>query len=322
MSLVQINTPKTLENRFLGFVSGKRRFSTMQNQKTTKSNSKGLEDDRWVYFLKPEFRSANLAEFKVLSIEVASGPKTCAWAYSRKLACTGFGDKAKSPCLETAGNGRHVQVAGCRSDRADLYFSDRVLFYDLIDRELAIHQATCKALGQIPVVRLDTFSSLWLWQKRDFLPIMHKYMAMGVVFYDYVKAPIEVIKKAMALSPDLDLSISFHEQMHHLEVREALKISRLVVPFDVSKPEGLPKTWRGFPVINGDRHDLRFIEKTGIVIGLCAKVTQNGKPSPMATCGWVQQTKTQKKAKTQNKATNLLQWPFEPVWENTANLLN
>ena len=34
----------------------------------------------------------------------------------------------------------------------------------------------------------------------------------------------------------------------------------------------LPKTWRGYPVINGDEHDARFTDAgPGVIIGLIAK---------------------------------------------------
>ena len=33
----------------------------------------------------------------------------------------------------------------------------------------------------------------------------------------------------------------------------------------------LPKTWKGFEVINGDENDLRFLDKQGVVVGLIEK---------------------------------------------------
>ena len=33
----------------------------------------------------------------------------------------------------------------------------------------------------------------------------------------------------------------------------------------------LPKKWKGRRVINGDKHDLRFLDPTGVIIGLVAK---------------------------------------------------
>ena len=33
----------------------------------------------------------------------------------------------------------------------------------------------------------------------------------------------------------------------------------------------LPTHWNGFPVINGDENDLRFLDPKGVVVGLKAK---------------------------------------------------
>ena len=33
----------------------------------------------------------------------------------------------------------------------------------------------------------------------------------------------------------------------------------------------LPKTWKGFEVVNGDENDLRFRDKKGVVVGLIEK---------------------------------------------------
>ena len=33
----------------------------------------------------------------------------------------------------------------------------------------------------------------------------------------------------------------------------------------------LPKTWKGFDVVNGDETDLRFLDKRGVVVGLIEK---------------------------------------------------
>jgi hypothetical protein len=33
----------------------------------------------------------------------------------------------------------------------------------------------------------------------------------------------------------------------------------------------LPKTWKGFQVVNGDDTDLRFLDKRGVVVGLIEK---------------------------------------------------
>ena len=39
----------------------------------------------------------------------------------------------------------------------------------------------------------------------------------------------------------------------------------------------LPKTWNGYEVINGDKHDLRFLDKSNVIVGLTHKKTNGRK---------------------------------------------
>ena len=39
----------------------------------------------------------------------------------------------------------------------------------------------------------------------------------------------------------------------------------------VFRSKVLPTHWQGFPVINGDENDLRFLDPKGVVVGLTAK---------------------------------------------------
>lgn len=44
------------------------------------------------------------------------------------------------------------------------------------------------------------------------------------------------------------------------------------VCFDVKRGEELPETYRGFKVIDGDIHDLRFLDESGVIVGLRYKL--------------------------------------------------
>ena len=45
----------------------------------------------------------------------------------------------------------------------------------------------------------------------------------------------------------------------------------VAVVFDRYMGESLPKTWRGYEVIDGDISDTRFLDKRGVVVGLHLK---------------------------------------------------
>ena len=53
---------------------------------------------------------------------------------------------------------------------------------------------------------------------------------------------------------------------------EALRNGRNVAAvFSTKKGEALPKTYKGYEVIDGDLHDVRYKDKQGVVVGLRAK---------------------------------------------------
>jgi hypothetical protein len=45
----------------------------------------------------------------------------------------------------------------------------------------------------------------------------------------------------------------------------------VAVVFSTKKKDALPETYLGAPVIDGDTHDLRFLDPRGVVVGLRAK---------------------------------------------------
>ena len=49
------------------------------------------------------------------------------------------------------------------------------------------------------------------------------------------------------------------------------KQGNVAVVFGITKDQALPKTWKGYPVISGDEHDVRFTDPKGVVVGLHVK---------------------------------------------------
>lgn len=120
-------------------------------------------------------------------------------------------------------------------------------------------------LGLIPCVRLNGTSDLpWLALK------MAKEFP-SVQFYDYTKIP----RPWERTLPNYHLTFSLSES-NRLEALEALSHGiNVAVVFSTPKGSQLPTLWNGFPVLDGDTTDLRFLDSvqgTGpFVIGLRAK---------------------------------------------------
>ena len=86
-----------------------------------------------------------------------------------------------------------------------------------------------------------------------------------VQFYDYTKLDNRFINKK--LPANYHLTFSRAEDNDH-KLKKVLKHTSAAVVF----ADKLPKTWRGYPVINGDEHDARFTDAgPGVIIGLIAK---------------------------------------------------
>jgi hypothetical protein len=56
--------------------------------------------------------------------------------------------------------------------------------------------------------------------------------------------------------------------------------THVAVVFTKRRGDALPATWNGLSVIDGDLHDCRFLDPTGVVVGLRAKETAKEAQSP------------------------------------------
>jgi hypothetical protein len=88
-----------------------------------------------------------------------------------------------------------------------------------------------------------------------------------VQFYDYTKNPSRMKKYLRGEMPaNYHLTFS-RSECNHETCLEILEMGGNVAAVF----EKMPETWCGKEVISGDDHDLRFLDKTGVVVGLKAK---------------------------------------------------
>lgn len=128
-------------------------------------------------------------------------------------------------------------------------------------------RAAMRRHGEINL-RLNTTSDI-RWEIL-FPEMIATLAAAGVHLYDYTAwAPSD-----RAASDIYHLTYSAKESAH---TPDAYLVSILrsggnvAVPFDTRRGEALPATWHGFPVIDGDEHDERRRDPSGVVVGLRAK---------------------------------------------------
>jgi hypothetical protein len=99
----------------------------------------------------------------------------------------------------------------------------------------------------------------------------------NVTFYDYTKDPSRMARfiRKTGWPKNYHLTFSLAEDNRNVAKKFLEQGGTVAAVFNVEKnpkSEGpLPRTWAGFPVIDADKHDYRFLDQPGTVAGLRAK---------------------------------------------------
>ena len=178
-------------------------------------------------------------------------------------------------CLNTAGRGAFSNVQNARVRKTDLLFNNRETFLTLLTADLHKAQAEADKLGKTLVVRLNGTSDLPWYEWLDFATFPR------AIFYDYTKGVERYQAYLQGKVPtNYHLAFSFTPEHKAESLAFLAQSGRVSVVFSGA----LPETWEGFPVVNGDEHDLIFIQPKGSVLGLKAK----GKAKGMTAGGFIQ----------------------------------
>ena len=178
------------------------------------------------------------------------------------------------PCLRWAGRGQMSSVQRGRERKTMWYLSDRVGFMDALVNDITVFRRRCIKNAVQPCVRLNGTSDI-MYEKSG---IMEQFP--DVQFYDYTK----IVKRAYAdLPSNYHLTLSYSEA----DMDYADSVHQAVLDTGVNMAvvfrDRLPDTFRGLPVFNADKDDLRFLDTTHGVAGLLAK----GKKAKQDKSGFV-----------------------------------
>lgn len=175
----------------------------------------------------------------------------------------------KASCLNTAGRGIFDTVQAGRLRKRRLFMRHRDTFLDQLIGDIAKLCRHADRLGLEPAVRLNGTSDIaWELIAADIIR-----MFPNVQFYDYTKIAV----RARASKTSAGWPKNYHLTFSRSETNDAKAESVLetggtvAVVFDTRKSRPLPESWHGFPVVDGDLSDLRFLDPAGHVIGLRAK---------------------------------------------------
>ena len=183
----------------------------------------------------------------------------------------------RNVCLVQSGHEKIDFLAGisrtqdARNRRTMLYFANRELFCKLLDVEIQRAKRKAEREGHIFAIRFNCTSDIPLTSLNKFpngQNILERYSDVHI--YDYTKRPMNL--KIASQHKNYHVVLSYYKGNDSLAKEWLSKGGSIAVVFGVAKEDQMPKTFFGYPVINGDRYDARFLDPKNCVVGLKYKV--------------------------------------------------
>jgi hypothetical protein len=182
----------------------------------------------------------------------------------------------KEACLNSAGRGAFNSVQASRVKKTRWFFSDRNSFMEALYEDCKALVRKAKRAGMLPCIRLNGTSDLAF--HRLIVPSQGKTLMEcfpDVPFYDYSKSVKKALDNARGLhAANYYVTFSRDSAANENECAEVLRAGGNV---SVVFRDTLPATYWHRPVLDGDLHDLRFLDRraraghSGFIIGLKAK---------------------------------------------------
>ena len=168
-------------------------------------------------------------------------------------------------CLFTAGRGAFSNVIKARQNKTEYYLQDKKAFINQLATELIkIDKKASKNKNQT-LIRLNGTSDL------DFIFLLKKYANFDISnynnlhFYDYTK----ILGKVKKYSNNKNYTLTFSRaEDNEQDIFQAVKYGANV---SAVFNGNLPKTYKGIPVIDGDKTDNEMLKYKGFILGLKAK---------------------------------------------------
>ena len=221
----------------------------------TSGNQKILKGEKLGYITKGiHLAPANLAGYEV-----------CQW---RSKGCT-------ASCLNTAGRGQMNSVQQSRIAKTKLFFEQKMDFFTKLSKEITSTIKSSIKKEMQAVFRLNLTSDI-SWESEineDGVTIFEKFGKTQ--FYDYTKSfkrMCSFLDKPF-IKGEAKFPSNYHLTFSRSENNDKKCEMVLTMGGNVAVVfrNQLPKTWKGFDVVNGDETDLRFLDKRGVVVGLIEK---------------------------------------------------
>lgn len=174
----------------------------------------------------------------------------------------------KAACLYSAGRGRMPSVYEARIQKTLEFAANPRAFVEQLAKDVKKAITKAKNKKMIPCVRLNGTSDL-PWENmggEEKESLMARFP--NVQFYDYTKNAKRAIAFALGKMPK-----NYHLTFSKSECNgsDCIKVLKAGGNVAVVFSGKLPSSYLGFPVVDGDESDLRFLDGQGVVVGLKAK---------------------------------------------------
>lgn len=180
----------------------------------------------------------------------------------------------RAACLYSAGRGRFTNVQAARVKRTRWYHEDRASFIDALAADVDTLTRYATRHGLTPAVRLNGTSDI-LWERVAPALLAHA-NDNGALVYDYTK----IHNRRVPSWYRLTWSWSGANPRYANRWRDALAAGHnIAVVMDTPRHATLPAAWNGVTVIDGDAHDIRPRDPSGVIVGLRAKGAARGDTS-------------------------------------------
>jgi len=162
-------------------------------------------------------------------------------------------------CLNSAGMGKFSNVQKARIAKTAWFNLDPVGFIDALAKDVDRFANWAIRKGLVPVIRPNGTSDI-RWERYG---IIERFPELQ--WYDYTK-----LHNRKGLPDNYSLTWSYSQASKAYSDRLASVIKSGMNAAAVFR-NSIPTTFEGVPTIDGDKHDLRFLDPLGVIVGLKAK---------------------------------------------------
>lgn len=255
----------------------------MQSIETKKANEQKTREKARRDFLEWQQANKNAFDGKVLgesSTKTVKGEKygyltgICYMIPWKKFGtgnlCPFASNGCATACLEYSGHGTMSNTMKGRYRKTAFWYRNREGFFNQLIKDVKTLERKADREGKIPVVRLNGTSDI-MWEKH---PIKHGknvfQLFPEIQFYDYTKNPYRFDREPQPKNYHITFSKSETngEHVRHVLANKSWKVAAVATNASAKTIVFQGKKYR---TVNGDNHDLRFLDKGGRFVLLQAK---------------------------------------------------